>query len=78
LKISVHSSDVFFLNLETNDNHWVPAGQENMVDCAFLQIRIQVQQLVQHVIYEGHSKVGYLTEEWLKRQSELFYNFTDI
>ena len=42
---------MFCLNLEVDGNHLVP-GQENMVDGAFLQIRIQVQQLVQHVTGE--------------------------
>ena len=41
----------FFSNLETDGNHLVP-GQENMVDDAFLQIRIQLLQLVQHATGE--------------------------
>ena len=45
------STEVFFSNLETDGNHLVP-GQENMVDDAFLQIRIQVLQLVQHATGE--------------------------
>ena len=40
-----------FSNLETDGNHLVP-GQEDMVDDAFLQIRIQVLQLVQHATGE--------------------------
>jgi len=36
------------LNLETDDNHWVP-GDENMVGGTFLSKPIQVQQSVQNV-----------------------------
>jgi len=42
--------DVSF-NLATDGNHLLP-DKENMVDGAFLQTRIQVQRLVQHVTCE--------------------------
>ena len=61
------STEVFFLNLETDGNHLVP-GQENMVDGAFLQIRIQVQHLVQHVTGEQvhcHAKAGVFESTFL-------------
>ena len=38
-------------SLETDGNHLVP-GDENMVDDAFIQVRIQVLQLVQHATGE--------------------------
>ena len=48
-KISAHG-DVS-LNLQTDGNHLVP-DQENMLDDAFLQIRIKVMQPVQHATDE--------------------------
>ena len=60
------------LNLETDGYQLLSATDRSGQYGEFLLMCIQVQQLVQHVTYEGHSKKCNWSGEWLKGQSNYF------